>query len=132
MAERAISANQFANFRKWVRNYPEADQWVADLSRPGRLTAALNWYRANLFGMLFGRHPRCPVPVMGVWSSKDLALAESQLKESRRYVDNEWRYERLEGFSHWIPLEAPDVLGALILDFVSADPGPDLRAGREA
>jgi len=121
LTEWILSRNGFANFRKWVRNYPETDRWIRDLSRPGRLTAALNWYRANLRRMLMGRHPPCPVPTLGVWSTRDFALAESQMTRSEQYVTASWRYERLEGPSHWIPLEAPEVLSDLILEFIGAN-----------
>jgi hypothetical protein len=40
------------------------------------------------------------------------------MTRSQEFVDSDWRYERLEGRSHWIPLEAPDDLSRLILDFV--------------
>ena len=119
-----LSRKDFAYFRRWVHDYPEAEAWIRDLSRPGRLTAALNWYRANLSPMLLGRHPRCRIPVLGVWSTRDFALAESQMTTSERYVDGVWRYERLEGQSHWIPLEAPEVLSRLILEFVSEHRDP--------
>jgi pimeloyl-ACP methyl ester carboxylesterase len=118
LAEWYLRANDFARFRKWVRNYPEADQWIQDLARPGRLTAALGWYRANLRRMLTGQHPRCPLPTLGIWSSRDFALAEGQMTCSGDFVDADWRYERLEGYSHWIPLEAPRELSRLILAFV--------------
>jgi len=118
LAEWYLSANRFARFRAWVHNYPEADLWISDLSRPGRLTAALSWYRANLRRVLTGQHPHCPLPTLGIWSSRDFALAESQMLRSREFVDADWRYERLEGFSHWIPLEAPEELSRLILAFI--------------
>jgi len=118
LAEWYLSANRFARFRTWVHNYPEADHWISDLSRPGRLTAALSWYRANLRRVLAGQHPHCPLPTLGIWSSRDFALAESQMLRSREFVDADWRYERLEGFSHWIPLEAPGELSRLILAFI--------------
>lgn len=118
LAEWYLRANDFARFRKWVRNYPEADNWISDLSRPGRLEAALGWYRVNLGRMLTGRHPRCPLPTLGIWSSRDFALAESQMTRSAEFVDAAWRYERLEGLSHWIPLEAPEELSRLVLAFV--------------
>ena len=118
LTEWYLGANDFARFRQWVRNYPEADHWIEDLSRPGRLTAGLSWYRANLWRVLTAKHPRCLVPAMGIWSSRDFALAEGQMTRSEEFVDSDWRYERLDGLSHWIPLEAPDQLSCLILDFV--------------
>jgi pimeloyl-ACP methyl ester carboxylesterase len=119
LTEHLLSANGFARFRRFVRNYPECDHWILDLSRPGRLTAALNWYRGNLFTVLFGKHPRCPVPTLGIWSTRDFALTEEQMTASANYVDADWHYVRMEGLSHWIPLEAPEELSRLILDFIA-------------
>jgi len=33
-------------------------------------------------------------------------------------VNGSWRYERLEGAGHFIPLEEPERLNALLLDFL--------------
>jgi pimeloyl-ACP methyl ester carboxylesterase len=129
LAERIISANDFANFRSWLKDYPEVDRWIEDLGRPGRLTAALNWYRANLTTVLFGKHPRCPLPTLGIWSSRDVALAESQMTRSELFVDGDWRYVRLDGLSHWIPLEDPEGLSRLILESPQTEsPGPRIAA----
>ncbi len=38
---------------------------------------------------------------------------------SQRYVNAPWRYERIEGANHWIPLTAPDELNPLLLDYLS-------------
>jgi pimeloyl-ACP methyl ester carboxylesterase len=35
-------------------------------------------------------------------------------------VTGGWRYERLDGPGHWMQLEAPDELNALLLDFLPA------------
>ena len=42
------------------------------------------------------------------------------MKSSQRFVDALWRYERLEGPGHWMQLEAPDQVNALLLDFLPA------------
>ena len=121
IAEQWLSADNFANLRAWSQ-HPDIDRVVADLSRPGALTAALNWYRANL-------HPRTwleppvvfpPVhaPTMGVWSSGDFALDERGMTGSQRYVSGPWRYERIESAGHWMQLEAADQVSALLVDFL--------------
>jgi len=105
-------------FRAVTRYPEEATKWIAKLSRPGRLTAAINYYRANL-GMIIPRPlPSVPVPVMGVWSSGDAFLAESQMVDSKRYVSAPFRYERVEGANHWLQLTAPERVNALLLDFL--------------
>ncbi|MGR8980822.1 MAG: alpha/beta fold hydrolase, partial [Gammaproteobacteria bacterium] len=66
----------WALFRKSVHDHPEVEHWIEDLSRPGRLTAGMNWYRANLSKLWKSEFPRVPIPVFGIWSSDDVALAE--------------------------------------------------------
>lgn len=105
-----------------LASHPDADEVRMRLAEPGALTASLGWYRANA-------HPRSLVgepvalppvncPVMGVWSTGDVALTEAQMTGSKAYVDGPWRYERLDGPSHWMQAEVPDVVNALLLDFL--------------
>ena len=118
LAEAVLMAGNWMLFRKVVRNHPETSRWVDDLSRPGRLTAAINWYRANaqiLSGL--SAAPRVNIPVMGIWSTADFVLTEEQMINSEGFIDNTFRYERLESCGHWIPLDAPDKTAALLLDF---------------
>jgi pimeloyl-ACP methyl ester carboxylesterase len=55
-----------------------------------------------------------------MWSSGDFALEESGMTSSHRVIDAPWRYERVEGPGHWMQLEAPDDVCALLLDFLPA------------
>jgi pimeloyl-ACP methyl ester carboxylesterase len=64
--------------------------------------------------------PQVQAPTMGVWSSGDFALAEAGMTGSRQYVDGPFRYERIEGAGHWMQLEAPDQVSALLVDFLPA------------
>ncbi|MFZ5670764.1 MAG: alpha/beta fold hydrolase [Pseudomonadota bacterium] len=118
LAEALIRARDFAFLRRMLNDPPEMARWTADLSRPGRLTAALNWYRANLVRLLGARFPRVAIPVMGLWGSGDVALAEDQMANSRRYVDAPFEHRRLEGVGHWLPLDAPEATSRLILAFL--------------
>ena len=59
------------------------------------------------------------IPVFGIWSTGDVALAEDQMIGSAAYVDAPWQYERLDKVSHWIPVDEPDRLSALILNYYS-------------
>ena len=119
IAEKWLSGNDWKTLGNWTRNASERDHWIEDLSRPGALTAALAIYRANMGPkrLVEGAALRLPpveVPVMGVWSTDDMALTEKQMKSSERHIDAEWRYERIEDVSHWIPVEAPDRLNQLL------------------
>ena len=97
IAEQWLSADGWANFREWC-HHPDADAVIADLERNGSLTPALNYYRANIPPESYVAPPlELPAiksPTMGVWSSNDFALVESQMTGSSAFVEGPWRYER--------------------------------------
>jgi len=115
--EAVMKAWNWAAFRKLMRHHPETEHWIDDLARPGRLTAGINWYRANIVTLFTADFSRVSIPVMGVWSADDLALAEDQMINSKQYVDNSFRYERVDDCSHWISLDKPQSVTALLLNF---------------
>jgi len=55
-----------------------------------------------------------------VWGSTDFALGEEQMTDSVQYLTGPWRYERIEGAGHWVPLERPQEFTALLLDFLKS------------
>ena len=122
IAERWLSGDDWANFRNWA-SHPDADQVIADLESAGSLTPGLNWYRANVPPESWIEPPLMLPPVqastMGIWSTGDIALTETQMTDSAENVSGPWRYERLEGPGHWMQLEAPDKVNELLLDFLS-------------
>jgi pimeloyl-ACP methyl ester carboxylesterase len=121
VAEALLSARDWSALRRGA-GHPDADGVIAELSRPGALTASLQIYRAALSPrvLLRGLPPVGPVraPTLGVWSTRDAVLTERQMVGSGRYVHAPWRYERLEGVGHWMPLQAPDAVNRLLLDFL--------------
>ena len=134
-AERLFPLDDWNFLRTWAWSGapegPDVERQIADLSRPGALTAALNWYRANIDPRSYvlttadaAHARRVTCPTMGIWSSADFALGEEQMTESARFVDGPWRYERIEDVSHWIPVHAPDRVSELLLDFLGSTPEP--------
>ena len=90
----------------------EVEENVARLSEPGALTATLNWYRAmdnKLLGL--------PVatPTLFIWGSGDLALGATAAKATGDYVTGPYQFEVLEGYSHWLPEEAPGKVAPLLI-----------------
>ena len=121
VAEQWLSNDDFANLRSWS-SHPDADAVIADLARPGAITASLNWYRANIPPSSLVEAgidlPPVAAPTMGIWSSGDFALLEAQMTGSADHVKGPWRYERVEGAGHWMQLEQPETVNALLLDFL--------------
>ncbi len=93
---------------------PEEVQVYVDLlGEPAALQAALNWYRAMNLGAGASMTP-IRMPTMYVWSTEDVALGREGAELTEKYVEGPYRFEILEGVSHWIPEEAPERLNALL------------------
>ena len=123
LAEEVLPRDDWKLAREWTRGNGDFDRYVADLSRPGALTAALNWYRANVPPQreLLPRapFPAIAAPTLGIWSSGDDYLTEAPLKASGAHVTGGWRYERIDGASHWMQLDEPERVNALLLAFLA-------------
>jgi len=92
----------------------DARMYVAALSEPGALSAALNWYRAMDPAALRDLPP-VAVPTLYVWSSGDQAFGRSAAEDTVQWVRGPYRFEVLEHVSHWIPEMAPAELSDLLL-----------------
>ena len=90
---------------------------VKAFSRKGRLTAALNWYRANFGTLGSHRFGLNGVPTLGIYSTDDVALTEKQMIDSEKYMKAAWKYVRIENSTHWIPLDQPEQLCTEIIEW---------------
>jgi len=91
----------------------QVDSYVALLSEPDALTAALNWYRAMRADL--GSLPPVTVPTTYVWSDQDQAIGRAGAERCGEFVDADFRFVELTGTSHWIPEQDPEALAEAIL-----------------
>lgn len=126
-AEHALRRNDWKLMREWLREdapgaTPDVERNLHDLARPGALTAGLSYYRAIAQPQVFMEDeipvPPVACPVLAVWGEHDL-LPESRVTVSVENVTGPWRYERMDGVGHWMMLEDPDRVNALLLDFLA-------------
>jgi pimeloyl-ACP methyl ester carboxylesterase len=129
-AERVLADDDYGRLRQMfaIGPSPDAvprsvvDHFTRSLSRPGRLTAALNYYRANLAGgggaweSLTEIGP-ITMPTVLLWGDQDPALGRRAVDETAQHVDGDYRLEVLEGAGHWLQFERP---GAVSLALTSA------------
>jgi pimeloyl-ACP methyl ester carboxylesterase len=94
-----------------------ADEYVATLTRPGAMTAALNWYRAE--GMGDEVLPPVVVPTLYVWSDGDAALGRTAAEATAEYVAGRYRFEVMPNVSHWVLEEAPDQFNDLLISHLA-------------
>jgi pimeloyl-ACP methyl ester carboxylesterase len=124
VAEELLARGDWKLLRDWTRHHAELERWIPALERPGALRAALNWYRANAHpGLAVANSEGPPFPsiaarTLGLWSTGDAYLTEAQVIGSAPYVSGSWRYERVEGASHWMQLDRPEHVNRLLLDFL--------------
>ena len=93
-------------------------QYLAVLTQPGALTAALNWYRA-MDGDELADLPLVTVPTLYVWSTDDAALGRPAAEASAAFVSGGYRFVVLEGVNHWIPEAAPKELARLLIEHLA-------------
>ena len=104
---------------------PEAqiDDFVEGFERPGRLTAALNYYRANLKPQAYSSFPPAPNPIststLLIWGDEDMALGRRAVDETAEYVTGPYRLEILEGAGHWLQYERASDVSRLTVEHLN-------------
>ena len=119
--ERVFLENDAAALRGIYTGLPQdtVEEYVALFRQPGALTAAINWYRAAGPDLTRETGP-ITMPTLYVWSTDDIALGREAAEATAGQVQGPYRFEVLEGVSHWIPEEVPDTLNALLLEHLAA------------
>ncbi|TKJ19119.1 alpha/beta hydrolase [Blastococcus sp. CCUG 61487] len=119
-AEEVLLADDARRLRRMFGDAVPAeavDEYVAVLSAPGALTAALNWYRAMSSST---RVDPVTVPTTYVWSDEDVAVGRTAAEACQPFVTGDYRFVELAGVSHWIPEQAPEKLTRAILDRIAS------------
>lgn len=110
----------------------EKQQYIAEWSQPGGLTAMLNWYRASKLivpppgviipvpDWLLKAFPKIEVPTLVIWGMRDAALLPVQLDGLDELVED-LRIVRLPDAGHFAPWEAPDEVAAALEPFLAED-----------
>ena len=116
-AERVLLADDARRLRTVYDPLPPevAAPHVAALTDLGTLTGALGWYR----GMRLRRLREVPpvvVPTTFVWGDGDIAIGRTAAEACGEHVEAPYRFLPLDGVSHWVPEQAPDVVADAVLD----------------
>lgn len=104
--------------------------YIGQWSRPGALTAMLNWYRASQLVVpppgitvdvpewTLRAFPKIRIPVRIVWGLEDKALLPIQLQGIGE-VGDDIEVFPLAGVGHFAPWEAPDQVAAALAPFLA-------------
>jgi len=146
-----ISRNKFAALERMFKDTVVRKNTFSDedieiykeaLSQPGALTAALNYYRANL-GRLISRSSTTPaeqsgsapegngtearvrsnglirVPTLFIFAEQDVAILPSTVRGVGKYVDAPFHELRIPDSGHWVQNEAAAEVNAALLEFLA-------------
>lgn len=140
--ERWMSRDNFAMLERMFRsNITRQDTFTAEdiavykeaLQRPGALTSAINYYRANLWSSLRARDSRrISVPTLFIYGEKDRFVIPETAQNVGRYIDAPYREVRIPHSGHWVQNEAIDEVNNALLEFLADDSGTDNGSQEQA
>jgi pimeloyl-ACP methyl ester carboxylesterase len=128
LAEWALSVNHYFGLRQvFTRGAarpgaftPErVDAYVAAMSTPGALTAALEYYRANARSWPTRAARIVAAETLVIWGEQDPALS-TILLDDLSSVAPRARVHRLPDVGHWVQNEAPEETNRLMTQFLRA------------
>lgn len=115
-----LRKNNFEKFRRlWKNSSPEEqNDYLSVFKRKQTLTAALNYYRANL-----GRGKKQFIgdiaePTLFIWGKKDLAIGRAAAENNHTYMKGAYTFLELEG-GHWLIQTNYKEVEAAIIDHVT-------------
>jgi len=116
------------SFTDWdIEAYKEA------LRRPGALTGAINYYRANVFRLMRRSKPaitaqpvgeegknsgRIRVPTLFIYGEQDFAILPETVRGVEKYIDAPYREVRIPDSGHWVQNEAVSEVNDAIMEFL--------------
>jgi pimeloyl-ACP methyl ester carboxylesterase len=128
LPEKVLSRRDFAFVRRSLADDGLSSETIGDLLEgirpPGALRASVDWYRAVFRDGLAKRlAPRkVDVPVLSIWGDGERHL-DPELAEPPPDWVSRARVVRIAGASHWVQHDAPDEVGALLIEHFGADGG---------
>lgn len=128
VAEWILRARRYAAVRRMmpalaarpdVFSQADLDTYVEALSRPGALTAGLNYYRANVFSkdLVWAQAAPTMAETLVVWGMRDPALSPQLLDGLQNAAPNA-RVHRVAGAGHWVHIEAPEEVNRVVTGFL--------------
>lgn len=96
-----------------------ARRYADHLDSPEALRGGVNWYRALALpsSLRLGTAvTSVSVPTRYVYSTGDRFLGRGAAAATQDYVSGPYRFDVLDGVSHWIPAEVPQQVSGLVLE----------------
>jgi len=103
LPEYSLRKNDFEKFRKlWKHSGPEElEDYLRVFRNKSSLTAALNYYRANIGKGKNESIGKINTPTLFIWGNRDMAIGSFAAKGNHQYMTGEYRFLEING-GHWL------------------------------
>ncbi|UCD26083.1 MAG: alpha/beta hydrolase [Candidatus Bathyarchaeota archaeon] len=130
--EEVLSQNEYLFLKNMLRHSFAREETLTEKdleiyakawSKPGALTAAINYYRANMNpSVLFSERtiafPKVKSPTLVIWGERDVALSKDLIVDTQEFVDAPYSIKYLPKCGHWVQLEEPKIVNRYLLEFL--------------
>ena len=115
-----FSINNHKNLKTLWNKHSQSqkEEYMKVFSQKGALTAALNWYRANLNRDDIEKLGEIFKTTQFIWGNKDMALGRKGAELTKDYMRGEYSFIELD-VGHWSIQEDYDTISSLILNFIN-------------
>ncbi|MGJ9422879.1 alpha/beta fold hydrolase [Aeromicrobium sp. CF3.5] len=90
------------------------DDYMTNIVEDGALRGGIGYYRSLPLSLSEGMGQMIRVPTTFVWSDRDAFLGRKGAENTRKWVTADYRFEVIEGGTHWLPERNADELAAAI------------------
>jgi pimeloyl-ACP methyl ester carboxylesterase len=124
-AEQVLAENDYRRLREMFGSTVGAtgEHFIRSVARPGRLTAGLNYYRANFLpAQAWAARVadlKVSAPTVLMWGDQDPFLRRLQAEKTAEHMSDEYRLEVLEGAGHWLQFDRPLEVGATLVGAIT-------------
>ncbi len=127
--EKLLSLNDYAFIRRafaGILSEEEIEKYVEAIAKPGALTAAINYYRANIdqhfllgaLGASTMEFPRIVAPTLVIWGEDDAFLGRELTEGLEAHIQAPYTLRLIPECGHWVQQERPEVVNRYMLEFL--------------
>lgn len=97
----------------------DARRFSTRFTQPGAMTGPINWYRGIPFEIT---RPTAAItaPTLYVWGDRDRFVTPWAARNCHRFVTGPYRFVELPGMSHFLPTEAAEQVGPMVIEHLAA------------
>jgi len=138
VSEEVLSRNKYAFLKsmlldsfvkKGILTDEDLSAYVNAWSKPRALTAAINYYMANMHpAILFSEKvvafPKIKSSTLVLWGDLDVALSKDLVINTDEFVDAPYSAKYFPNCGHWVHVEEPELVNRYLLEFLGIPINP--------